>query len=104
MCPEFIAAVVKCASTRGANRNGVSAHITEPDVKSIPKRMELIRDANAKMLKAKEVIVNNGFGECKRARGNMECDMVDYVFEKMSKDDRKATSPDCIANNFLKEV
>lgn len=104
MCPEFIAAVVKCASTRGANRNGVSAHITEQDVKSIPKRIELIRDANAKMLKAKEVIVNNGLGECKRARGNMECDMVDYVFEKMSKDDRKATSLDCIADNFLKEV
>ena len=92
MCPEFIAAVVKCASTRGASRNGVSAHITEQDVKSIPKRIELIRDANAKMLRAKEVIVKNGLGDCKRERGNMECDMVDFVMNKMAKTDKGQTS------------
>ena len=34
----------------------------------------------------------------------MECDMVDYVFEKMSKADLNDTSIGEIAENFLKEV
>ena len=33
MCPEFIAAVVKCAASRGHSRNGMSIHLTESDIK-----------------------------------------------------------------------
>ena len=108
MCPEFVVAVVKCAATRGDSKNGIGSHIIEADVKSIGKRIDLVKEANEKMVNAKTILANNSFGEQKYygvlARGNMECDMVDYVFEKMSKADLNDTSIDEIAENFLKEV
>ena len=36
MCPDFIAAIVKCAATRGRISNGVSAHLSDNDIKKTP--------------------------------------------------------------------
>ena len=37
LCPEFMAAMVKCAASRGQSRNGMSIHLTEADIKYIMK-------------------------------------------------------------------
>ena len=37
MCPKFIAAVVKCAASRGQSRNGMPIHFTAGDIKFILK-------------------------------------------------------------------
>ena len=49
MCPSFVAAVVKCACSRGQSRGGVSIHITEADVKGLLKVMDQVQEANEYM-------------------------------------------------------
>ena len=102
MCPYFIAAVVKCAASRGAARNGVSIHISESDIKGILKILPQMREANDFMEKAwniQESLVDTG-KSLVAARGDMECDMVEYLLGKMSKSDRDKTSLAAISRNL----
>jgi len=103
--PYFMAAIVKCAATRGTSRSGVSIHITESDAKSVAsKRLPMAKEANALMNKT--AILTATIGDCALVedRGDMECNMVDFVLEKMSKEDRAKTNLTAIAEKFLKTM
>ena len=93
LCPHFVAAVVKCAATRGPAREGLSIHLTEADIKGIVKVLPAVREANTFIEKAREIEKELGWSHrIVDARGTMECDMVEYVMGKLSKADRANTS------------
>ena len=94
MCPYFIAAVVKCAATRGVSRNGVSIHLNTSDIRGVLKILPQVKEANEFMSKAHEIKKSLVASDKSIvvARGTMECDMVDYLLGKMSKDSREKTS------------
>ena len=100
MCPSFIAACIKCAATRGGIRGGVSSHLSESDIKSIPKA-EGVAEANQYIVKALAIDKQLGgtFGE---VRGDMECDLVDVVLKKVSNDDQRTIAS--IIENFIQHV
>ena len=86
LCPYFIAAVVKCAASRGPARGGVSIHITEADIKGLLKVLPQVQEANSYMERAATIVKEFGADRSKNiARGKMECDMVEYVLKKMPK-------------------
>ena len=98
LCPHFVAAVVKCAATRGPAREGLSIYFSEGDIKAIVKVLPAVREANTLMEKAREI--EKELGSPHRivdARGTMECDMVEYVLSKLSKVDREKTSLNLIS-------
>ena len=73
---------------KGGARKGESIHISESDCKSIVgKRLSLVKEASEYMRKAKGITEmmpqHNG------TRGDMECDIVDYVLEKFPKEKRE---------------
>ena len=93
LCPHFVAAVVKCAATRGQTRNGMSIHLSDADIKNLLKILPLVKEANSFIEKAREIEKGLGWSQqVVEARGTMECDMVDYVMGKMSKADKDKTS------------
>ena len=105
MCPHFVAALVKCAASRGQARNGVSIHLSESDVKGLLKVLPEVQEANTYMEKARAI--QKELGPSKSmvvARGTMECDMVDYVLNKMSKADKEKTSLGDISRNLLAKI
>ena len=84
LCPHFIAAVVKCAAVRGKGRNGVSIHITEGDVKGLLTHSYMnLERANSLIKKACALQASLG-DEVFELRGDMECDIVDFVMKKVA--------------------
>ena len=51
MCPHFVAALVKCAASRGQSKGGVSIHLSESDIKGVLKVLPEVKEANAYMEK-----------------------------------------------------
>ena len=103
MCPHFMSAVVKCAATRGASRNGVSIHLSDADIKGMLKILPQVKEAEDFMSKA-YTIAESLVAEGKSfvaARGRMECDMVDYLLNKMSKTDKDKTTLAAISRSML---
>ena len=103
MCPHFMSAVVKCAATRGASRNGVSIHLSDADIKGMLRILPQVKEAEEFMLKAytvAESLVAEGKSFV-AARGNMECDMIDYLLGKMSKADKDKTTLAAISRSIL---
>ena len=93
MCPQFIAALVKCTACRGQSRNGVSIHLSDSDIKGILKVLPQVKEADSYMERASNIVKETGETQTATvARGIMECDMVDYVMNKMSKANREKTS------------
>ena len=93
LCPQFVAAVVKCTASRGPDREGVSIHLTEGDIKGLVKNLPLVQEANSYMVKAREIEKQmGGAKEVMTARHSMECDMVEFVTGKMSKINKAQTS------------
>lgn len=100
---NFVAAVVKNAATRGNTRLGLSIGITEADIKTIvAKRIKSAKEADELILRAKSI--SNALPSAHEARGDMECDMVDYILEKMEKKKRDETSLNSIVENFIQKV
>ena len=104
MCPNFMSAILKCAATRGQSRNGVSVHIAEPDVKRIPTMMQAVVEANDFMVKSFTLSDSIGGDKIVELRGDMECDMVDFLFNKLTKEEKAATSIQMIVEKFIKVV
>lgn len=86
LCPYFVAAVVKCAASRGPSRGGVSIHITESDVRSLLKVLPQVQEANGYMERAAKIVKEFSADRSNNiARGKMECDMVEFIMKKMPK-------------------
>ena len=93
LCPHFVAAIVKSAATRGSSRNGLSIHLSETDIKGLLKVMTQVKEADSFMEKARKIEKEMGGNKAVVvARGTMECDMVEFVTNKMSKADKEQTS------------
>lgn len=87
MCPYFVSAVLKCTATRGSNDKGFANHVLPKDIGQIAGvKMEACVEANAMMKRAVDLVHAVSDPDRKTlltiARGDMECDMVDFVFEK----------------------
>ena len=101
---NFVAAIIKAAATRGKSRLGASNHITEADIASITRgRMSLAAEANAFMVRAKQ-ICSQIHGDFDKIRGDMECDMVDFVLNKVPKEKAADMSLQTIVDNFIRNV
>ena len=80
--PDLIDAIVKTAATRGGTREQISVHITDADNKSITgKRHQLCQEANKSMIRAEEI--TNELDSATTTRGDMECDMIEFIFENV---------------------
>ena len=100
LCPYFVAALVKCAASRGLSRHGVSIHLSESDIKGLLKVLPEVKEANTYMAKAREI--EKELRASKTifvARATMECDLVDCVMNKMAKADKDKTSMERISRN-----
>ena len=104
MCPFFIAAVVKCCAVRGVARNGVSIHLSDADIKSILQKLPQVKEANTFMSKA--VAIENAYDKQGIAllRGDMECQMVDFIMGKLPKQIAENLSLASISNEFILNV
>ena len=106
VCPHFAAALIKCAATRGKSRNGIAAHITEGEVKSIYKNLTLVTEANGYMQKAYQIesTLQSYVSSVTEARGDMECDMVEYILNKMPKEKSETLSLTLLSRAFITKV
>ena len=104
MCPFFIAAVVKCCAVRGASRNGVSIHISDAEIKSIVQKLPQVTEANMYMSKAAAIEKAYDKPGIAELRGDMECQMVDFVLGKLPKEVADKLSLKAISNDFIKSV
>ena len=103
MCPRFIAAIVKCAATRGKSREGVSIHLSEGDIRSVLRCLGAVKEAETLLEKAATIDANMG-GRFAKVRGAIECDIVEFILRKMPNDERDKTSLQEIANKFLSQI
>ena len=101
---EFTAALVKYAATIGTARKGESISPSVADIKSIvlDKRMVSVKTACEFIRRAKDITAS--MPEHDGARGDMECVMVDYILEKLPKDQRESMSLNSIVEDFISKV
>ena len=105
MCPHFVVAILKCSATRGKARSGVGLHINDGDIKSImSKRLSTVKEAEQFMAQGVEIARKVVDDDLDEARGDMECDMVEFIFEKTSKEERDATTLKSIVDAFVERI
>ena len=101
---HFVAAIVKAAATRGKSKIGASMHVTDGDITSIvTKRLALASEADSFMVRAKQICAQLK-GDFDELRGDMECDMVDFVLEKLPKEQREGVNLSLIVEGFIHKV
>ena len=95
---KFVAAMVKCIATR--SKNG-TALISAKKIKSVIETNDDVHVANDFMIKA-EALCATTDGDTEMLRGDIECDLVEHVFE--TREDIKDTPMQSIVERFVRKL